>query len=322
VAGVTGADLKRRIEAILSQRMGRRLNGGKKVLLAGAGVLAFAVPVVSGFLIHAEDAAAPKFEVASIRPCVAEPPRPRGRKKEGGSPSPDRLRMVCQPLEALIEWSYGVYADAHFHINPSWIPILGGPAWIHSTKYEINAKAAAPQTVAVLNGPMLQTLLKDRFQLRIHREIKTAPVYALTVSKSGAKLQPFQEGSCIAVDWDHPPPLPPPGPTLPKWCGMGRVTNTGLYGDAVTLADVCQFFSNILDRPVIDQTGITGTFNIHLDLSAADLGHPAPDAAPTDPSTIYAAVNGAMHKLGLKMESTKGPKEFLVVDSAERPSEN
>jgi bla regulator protein BlaR1 len=320
VAGVTGADLMRRIEAILSQRIGQRLNRAKKVLLAGAGAAALALPVVSGVLIHAEDAAGPKFEVASIKPCTVEPPPARGSKKGGGYSSSDRVHLICQTVTTLMQAAYGNYATAHFRPLGSE-EILGGPAWMHSTRYVINAKAEAPQTQGAMHGPMLRRLLEDRFKLRVHRETKMVPVYALKANKGSAKLEPSQEGSCIAVDWDHPPSPPKPGQAFPKLCGMARLINTGFYDDGATIAELCQYFSGLLDRPVIDKTGITGKFDIHLDLSAADLGHPSPDTV-LDPSDTYAAVNGAMHKLGLKMEATKGPKEFLVVDSVERPSEN
>ena len=316
VAGVTGADLKRRIAAILSERIGRRLNSAEKLLLASAGVGALMVPLVSGFLIHAEDAAGPKFEAASIKTCGFEPPPARGSKT-----SPDRVHLICQTLSTLMQSAYGSDVDAHFRPVPA-AEILAGPDWIRSTRYVINARTKAPQTQGEMHGPMLRSLLEDRFQLRVHHETRTVPVYALRVTNAGVKLEPSQRGSCIAVDWDHSPPLQKPGQPFPKLCGMARLVNTGFYDDGATIADFCQYFSGLLGRPVIDRTGMTGKFNIHLDVSAADLGYPTPYSVPLDSAVLFAAVNGAMRKHGLEMEAVKGPKEFLVVDSAERPSEN
>jgi bla regulator protein BlaR1 len=315
VAGVTGADLKRRIEVILSQRIGRSLNRAKKVLLAAAGAVVLVVPVVSGVLIHAEDAAGPKFEVASIKTCGFEP------TARGSKTSPDRVHLFCQTLMTLMQSAYGSDTDAHFRPLRS-ATILGGPDWLRSAKYVINAKTDVPQTQWAMHGLMLRRLLEDRFQLRVHRETRIVPVYALTMSKGGANLEPSQEGSCIAVDWDHSPPPLKPGQPFPKLCGIARLNNTGFYDDGATIADFCQYFSELLERPVIDRTGMTGKFNIHLDVSAADLGYPTPHSVPLDPSVLFAAAGGAMRKIGLEMEAVKGPKEFLVVDSAERPSEN
>jgi uncharacterized protein (TIGR03435 family) len=99
------------------------------------------------------------------------------------------------------------------------------------------------------------------------------------------------------------------------------------------MGDFCADFSAILDRPVIDETGIAGRFNIHLELSPHELGvdrpHPLPalsdptaPATPPDTYPVFSAVNNAVKKLGLKLEPAKGPGEFLVIDHVERPSEN
>jgi uncharacterized protein (TIGR03435 family) len=179
---------------------------------------------------------------------------------------------------------------------------------------------------------MLRALLEERFKLKIHRETREIPVYALTVAKRGPKLQPFKAGGCLALDFsdpDHSPvPLSKPGQGFPLVCEMGRVSDAGydLYG--ATMATFCRDISPRLDRPVIDKTGIAGRFDIHLDLSAADLGLPVGPSDPgapvasTEPASVFAAVEMAVHKLGLKLERAKGPGEFLVIDHVERPDEN
>ena len=109
----------------------------------------------------------------------------------------------CTTVQRLVQQAYGLFADGQ--MNPgSSLTVVGGPAWITSDFYEIDAKAEGPQGHAMMNGPMLQALLEDRFKLKIHRETRDVPVYALTVAAGGLKLEPFQ-GSCTPRDFDKPP---------------------------------------------------------------------------------------------------------------------
>ena len=222
---------------------------------------------------------------------------------------------------ALIQRAYLNFAEGHIHVWPPEMSIEGGPAWINSGSYQIEASAEGTQTWGALNGPMLQALLEDRFKLRVHREIREIPVYALTMARGGPKLRPFRKGSCAPLDLETQPAAPEPGQPDPLLCGMSEVTPTGykLYG--TTMADFATEFSSRLDRPVIDKTGLAGMFNIDLDLSPSEL-HPDNSAAVPDPFSVINAVRAAVRKVGLNLESTKGPGNFLVVDSVERPSEN
>ncbi len=301
-------------------------------------VLAALAAVVAGIVnapaIRAQPAPSPKFEVASIRPC--EDGNSAGRSAGGpgssspASSSPGRLTVPCRTVKRLIERAYLEFADGRVHVWPEQISIEGGPPWIDSRSYRIEAKAEGPQSRGTMNGPMLQALLEDRFKLRLHRETREVPVYALTVARSGPKLQPFREGSCHPFDFDNLPHPPGPGQPDTSFCGISEVTAKGYDLYRTTLAEFSREFSARLDRPVIDKTGIAGTFNIHLDLSVADFGYPADPrsidpaapAAPADPASVFDAVRTAVQKLGLKLEPAKGPGEFLVVDSVARPSDN
>jgi uncharacterized protein (TIGR03435 family) len=326
VSGVTGSDLKRRIQEILTGRVARDLNSAKKLALTAAGVAALLVPIGVGVIgaphIRAQSGLpAPKFEAASIKPCGAFR-RPNLRD----SLSPGRLLSGCTTIERLIQQAYGVFANGH--ANPvSSVTVTGGPAWTRSEFYEIDAKAAGRQSHAMMNGPMLQALLEDRFQLKIHRGTREVPVYRLAVAKGGPPLQQFQ-GSCIPWDFDNPP-LHPPSPSLR--CARGHLASTGVDLDAATMADLCMFFLVTLDRPVVDETGLTGRFNFHLELPAEDLeffrrAHSLPalsDSAPqpTDPSVI-SAIKNAVKKVGLNLEPAMGSGEFIVIDHVQRPSED
>ena len=181
---------------------------------------------------------------------------------------------------------------------------------------------------------MLQALLEDRFQLKIRRETKAVSVYVLTVAKGGPKLQAAQSGKCIARDPDHPvpPSQRPPG----VWpCGVfaPSSTNDGSYMYGTTLAHFCGALSLVLDRDAIDNTGIAGVFDIHVEAPAADnkapgdpaYGVPSPPraAAPASPTDVLgSAIFDAVQRLGLKLEPGKAPGEFLVIDHVEKPSGN
>ncbi|HWZ29745.1 MAG TPA: TIGR03435 family protein [Bryobacteraceae bacterium] len=278
-------------------------------------------------LARSQPAAAtpPKFEVASIKQCKGGAFPPEGRSGGGpaGNLSPGRLRLPCQDVMHFIQGAYGLFANGQ--LNPfSTVRISGGPAWINSDLYQLDAKADGPASRSMMNGPMLQSLLEDRLKLKIHRETREVPVYALTVAKGRPKLQPFKEGSCISEDFDNPSPPPEAAQSLPKLCGMLRGTNNGFEVPRVTMADFCKNLSGRLDRVVIDKTGIAGTFDIHLDLSLADLGYPSAVglSESATPADIFAAVNAAVKKLGLKLKPAKGPGEFFVIDHVEKPSEN
>ena len=155
------------------------------------------------------------------------------------------------------------------------------------------------------------------------------------MAKTGAKLQPAQEGACRPLDVDHPPPPPAPGQQSVLFCGLVSITNNGFDARGVTMAALARNLS--LDRPVIDKTGIARTFDFPS-FSAADLHAPLPPPpppptpgatpAPAPPPSLadtvdtFAIVQSALQKFGLKLESAKGPGEFLVIDHIERPSEN
>jgi uncharacterized protein (TIGR03435 family) len=230
-------------------------------------------------------------------------------------------------VRALIERAYVNWAGGHLHVWPAQTQIAGGPAWINSRRYQIEAKPASPQKRGTMNGPMLQALLEDRFHLKLHRETKEVPVYVLTVDKGGSKLQPFREGSCTRVEFEDMPPPPEPGQPEPVLCGMSEVTENGYRSFGTTIADFATEFSARLDRPVVDKTGIGGLFNIYLDLLAAELypaksNDPALPTPATDPASRFEAVRTAVKKLGLRLDPAKGPAEYLVLDHVEQPSQN
>jgi uncharacterized protein (TIGR03435 family) len=222
------------------------------------------------------------------------------------------------------------------------VPISGGPAWIYTDQYQIKAKAPGDPDLEMMRGPMMQALLEDRFQLKIRRETRESPAWLLTVAKGGPKLQPFQEGSCVPETF--PPAPPQPGQ---KSCfeldqevrnaetARGRVPGFGLQRHGMKFAEFSVWLFGISDRVVIDKTGISGRYDFHLEFAPDDTTPGAlrrlqimrernagqPDAAP-DPGGDQPLLTAIQQQLGLKLESAKGPRDFLVIDHVERPSGN
>jgi bla regulator protein BlaR1 len=340
IAGVTGANLKKRIEAIMNNRIVHNLNGAKKLLLAGAGMFAIAVPILVGVVntsfIEAQSqlpAGALKFEVASVKRCAG--PRPGNVL----SSSPGRLTVNCGSVGQLILQAYTRRgANGRPLSPPLTVRIEGGPAWINSDRYEINAKGENDATWQTMLGPMMQALLEDRFKLKLHRETREIPAYGLTLSKSDVKLRQLEENNCIPFDFTKPfdptapfvPPAPPqPGQKPPcKGISMGGSGQTQSYtvtAQGATLDQLTALYPIALDRPVVNKTGITGVFTFHLefamDVTTNRLTPPAGDAPPaSDPGpSIFTVLES---QLGLKLEKSTGPAQYLIIDSLERPSEN
>jgi uncharacterized protein (TIGR03435 family) len=281
-------------------------------------------------------AATPKFEVISVKPSAAcGDGGGRGGDVGGVHWSPGRLSVECSTAIGLVRMAYVRFAEGEGRRQTFSMtappapnePIEGGPPWISSSRYDIDAKADGAPGLETMSGPMMRSLLEDRFQLKIRREIRTIPVYQLTVANGGPKLQVAQPGKCVPFVFGKDP-MPPPGPPIVPRCGwlVGPLTTGGgdTYGQ--TMAGLCWQFSGWLERPVIDKTGIVGAFDIHLELSAADLRRdddaPTDPASPAIPADPFGAISAAVRKLGLKLSPAKGPGAFLVIDHVEKPSEN
>jgi len=286
-------------------------------------------------LAYSQTSAPPRteFEVASIKVNPDCDNRPRNVPR----PSPGRLTMECMTLYSAIQSAYGTFANG-VSADLKAVEIVGGPAWGNSERYDITAKAIGDPPQAQMRGPMLQALLEDRFKLKLHREAKEVPIYALTLSKNGAKFERSKEGSCLAVDVNRLPPPPAPGQPPAKICGRpvpgtkGR--NVTMDASGMTMRDLAEgLLSRILDRPVQDKTGLAGMFDFHLEFTpdestplgantpppvAADPGKPAPPGDPTGLS-IFTAVE---EQLGLKLVRDKGTTQVLVIDHAEKPTAN
>lgn len=283
------------------------------------------IAVLCGAWLQAQPAplpAAPKFDVVSIKTCKP------GAMSPGGS-SPGRLHIGCGRLAdtdntGLIQVAYNRYASGRLS-SYAVIPIEGAPDWILSETYEIDAQSEGQPSIQMMQGPMMQGILEDRFKLKIHRETRQGPVYELTLGKGSPKVKPYRVGSCTPVSLDR---AMPPLATGQHYCRNMVAPGGSVDFEGGQLSSFAGLLNLILDRPVIDKTGLTDYFEIHLKFSVDDPA--ALRAAPADPAA-RAAVRGPdapgifqaiQEQLGLKLSPSRGPIDVLVIDHIERPSEN
>jgi len=265
---------------------------------------------ISAFADRQSKSNATEFDVVSVKACDPNAVAPGGRGGAAGGTSPERLRLVCQSLGALIHSAYLAYANGRLNPPGTYPSVEWSKASerLRSDLFTIEAKADGAPPAAVMRGPMLQAVLEDRFKLKIHYETREVPIYELVVAKSGLKLTPFKPGACIPFDWNSypPPPLEP---------GQRRCENTTLRDDtgnywvaaaeAMTLDGIAAELLNGLGRPVVNKTGITGLFAFRL--------------VYEDPDSFIPALK---NQLGLELRPAKGPHRFLVIDHVERPTPN
>jgi uncharacterized protein (TIGR03435 family) len=259
-----------------------------------------AISLMLALLAHAQTPAAvkspPKFEVATIKPGHND-----GHGPSGIRPAPGGERYIATniTLKALITVAYRLRPDQ----------VIGGPGWMDTDVYDMNAKAEQPSSLEELHL-MLRDLLADRFKLRFHRDTKEMPIYALTVGKDGPKLKPHEAQSAgdpwIDVTFD---PFP----------------HATWHAKSAPLDYFAWRLSGILDRPVVDQTNLKGGYDFEFSYTADLPPGMQPGAllngAAIDTSgpTIFEAIR---KQLGLTLERGKGSVDTLVIDHAEKAPEN
>jgi uncharacterized protein (TIGR03435 family) len=234
----------------------------------------------------------PVFEVATIKPSKPE------MQGKGFRVNGRRFSTINTSASDLMTFAYGIHARQ----------IIGGPAWLETEKYDL---AAQPDGEGQPNDKqwkiMVQKLLADRFQLAFHRDKKELSVYALVVAKNGPKLTK-SEGD-------------PNG--LPGLFFRGLGVLPARNATMADFAGVMQ--SAVLDRPVVDQTGLQGRYDFTLSWTPDEFQFGGLGVKPPPPSDTAAnpdLFTAIQQQLGLKLESTKAPAEVLVIDHVEKPSEN
>ena len=235
----------------------------------------------------------PAFEVASVKPTDPQQ-RIIGMFTWPGG----RITVTMYTVKQLVEEA--------FNVQP--FQISGGPRWVNEDRYDIDARPPASSKSSKANPnnhklppneeqrQMLQTLLVDRFQLKYHRETKEGPVYLLIKGKKDLKLN----------DSKNKEEFP--------WAGSiggGAAFSDGIAGENISMTQLATRLSYPLSRPVLDRTGIEGSYDFRVEYAADDPN-----------SDVIASILTSIQALGLKLESSRGPVENIVIDHAEKPSAN
>jgi bla regulator protein BlaR1 len=271
------------------------------------------------------DASSPAFEVASVKPNKSGDGRILLGMQPGG-----RFTATNVPLRELIRMACGIQS----------FQIVGGPDWIGSERFDVLAKAEGdPPPPSVPGGPpgpmlmMLRSLLAERFKLAAHNETRELPIYSMVMARPDRRLGPrlsVAQADCAAIAAaarrGGPPPTPPPGerPRCGMMIGPGNISAGG-----VPIAQLATMLSMRVSRVVLDRTELTGNFDFTLDFTPEQL----PKRAPGTPADQPIRMNGVdidpdgasiftalQEQLGLKLESTRGPVEVLVIDRVEQPT--
>jgi uncharacterized protein (TIGR03435 family) len=256
----------------------------------------------------------PTFEVASIKPGD-----PSSGGSMYGSKGPGQFNTENLVVKTMIAIAYDI---KDFQIQ-------GGPSWMSSEKYTINARGNMTGTQEERRKQqtlMVQSLLEERFQLKFHRETKEMPIYALTIAKGGPKLT---AADCVKFDDMHRPEPPAPGQPRPRYCGNMGITggpngNSKFNGIGITPERLAAWLSNVTSRVVLDKTGLTQPFDAQFEYAQ---NRPMTQTSSTENASIPVDAGPSIftvlqEKLGLKLEGEKGPVEMMVIDRLEKPTEN
>ena len=271
------------------------------------------------------------YDAASIKP--SDPTQFATRIMIGGGQG-GRFSANGMTVRQMIIQAYGIQD----------FQLTGGPGWIANDRFDI--EATPPSGVSVTgpqNQEMLQSLLEERFQLKIRRETKPLPGYSLVLAKGGSKMKPSADQTPLTPG--APPAGVPPAPggiatvrpglggpalggpsTGLAARGMMRMSPGSISGGAMQMPQFVQILSRQLGRTVVDNTGLTGLFDVELNYTpdrtppqgALPPGVVLPQIDPDGP-TIFTALQ---EQLGLRLESTTQPGDMLTIERIEKPSEN
>ena len=260
------------------------------------------------------------FDVVSIKPSQPGAPNRLPRV------TPGRVELFNTTLRRLIGSAY-----SRFPFDTR--AIVGGPSWIDSERFDIVATMERPPQIDSTKmldelNVMLRALLEQRFGVKTHNEQREGDVYTLTYARSDRKIgASFRQvpDACTAALKELTGGAPPAPPRSgPPPCSFGGPPGK-LIGTGVTMLMFVNVLSGIAGRPIVDRTGLTGSFDFELNFDPSSAAEPPPGATPgpqpTDDSkpSIFSALQ---EQLGLKLEPARGLIDVLVIDSAERPTPN
>lgn len=245
----------------------------------------------------------PQFEVASVKRNTATAAGQSGRTANGA------VVFTNMSLRLIVANAYDMQPRK----------VVGGPQWIDVERFDINARAPENTADNRLNL-MLRRLLAERFRLAARTQMREEPVYALVLSRSDGRLGPRlrQSTDCRkgATTGQDPIALAPDALSYP--CGLrmsASSTAVTIQGGATSIARLARALDGTGDRQVVDRTGLAGSFSFELRYVS-----PALEAAITQDGNLPSVFSAIQEQLGLKLESSRGPVEVLVIDSVERPT--
>jgi uncharacterized protein (TIGR03435 family) len=307
VSGVTGAELKTRITRIMSDQVARKLDISRKVLLIAATILAIAAPIAAG-VFHATPgraesqtqgtaAALPAYATVSITPSNS------GGENVTLMFGPGEFASKNASLQQVIRAAYDVEDDR----------IAGSPVWLTSEQYDVDAKGdtyGVPHPTDDLDEQvrqqkrMLRAMLADRLRLAVHRENREIPILALLIAKNGPKLRD-----------SVPEKTKDPSRVSGIWTNGNAIVARGVGTNPLMF-----HLSRILHRTILDETGLSGTYDFTLKLpDGVKPGIDEPSLPETSEATIFAVLE---QQLGLKLELRKASMEVFVIDHVEKPLPN
>ena len=309
-AGITGANLRARVEAILKNERPRALDKGRRWILTTALALGVMGPSIVGLLTapaaSAQEgnsftglatSAEKKFEVASVKLNTSEDPA-----FQLGPPMHGSIKITHVPLRGLIVQSFRTQRNM----------VFGIPGWAETERYDVDAKGPDPSVSNPEVWEMMRSLLIDRFHLKYHLEDREMDVYALTVGPRGVKLTPAEKGEC--------------GQAIKagQTCGNLGQTRFGAVMHNMPIGALITDIGIRAGRPMIDKTGLKGRYDADLSwvpdgvqFDSLDLGGVPPDERPRDMT-----LSQALEQVGLKLVPEKGMVPVVVVDSVSRPDPN
>ncbi|HEY6370005.1 MAG TPA: M56 family metallopeptidase [Candidatus Sulfotelmatobacter sp.] len=323
VSGVTGSDLKRRMVYIMTKRIARKLDFGRKLLLSTAGVLALALPLVFGLAnapkMRAQEQAATAGASASNVELMVKSGAGGEAHRVGMMYSPTGFKAMNTTLQALIQEAYGVQANQ----------IAGGPDWIKTAEFDLEIGPEDDKSVPsgmsieqsleqsrIRNQRLLQAALAERFKLALHPETRELSTYALVVGDDGSKLQPAKPASSY--------PDPAKGPEGVPLNKSFRIkldgSQAGLEARGMSTSDMASHISRQLGTVVVDKTGLAGAYDFSLNWMS-DASGGGTFNAPVSAASASSLLAAIQEQLGLKLEPQKSPMQVLVIDHAERPTE-
>ena len=319
LCGVRGGDLEQRIESIMAGCRGSQLTASRRAALVLGVAAVIAAPVVVGALTTRspvlldapgqEPAVPVVFEVAAVRANPSGEIAARFDDLPGG-----RFVAINTSVRMLILDAYRI-SDRQ---------LVGAPDWTRGERFDVNAKlereAPIVRGTAGERQLALRSLLAQRFKLRVHRETRQVPMYALVMARADRKPGPILKPSssdCSAEGMRARADAAQAGQPVPGMCGTRATAGRLQFGGRMT--DLARALSGSAEigRIVIDQTGLTGAWEFQLTFVPPQQRPPGQEPIPVDPEAP-SLITALQEQLGLKLESIQGPMEFLVVDRVER----